>query len=597
MFNIIQYRKNNNESLFKNISDTFNIYGLQNYIPIYTSIFNLTEKNYNKINLNMNEVLHEVIDTDTARVFNTQTNEMITAPIHIKFAAILDPFRYIMGKYVSHKDIIYNLPTHISNNNVLPRVESPMNSSYTDSFFYYLTTKLLEKYDFVHGVKFYGNFVGIQNEFKFKINDDLEYLTSCKFFIKNSNKLFKVDDYSNVLSDTSSVKSSKKKEKLIIDTDILSDELDNVIEFDNYNFHDTNSATQTYIDKVCDMDVELFTNDIPDDNNPICCEKHDSSEEDSCSSEEDSCSSEEDSCSSEEDSGDSEEDSCSSSDESKEEGGGKCDGDDDDNDSSVWEDERESDCDSEDDVFVTLDKFPITFICMEKCQGTLDALIENDYFETDEMWYAMFMQVIMILIVYQKAFSFTHNDLHTNNIMFVETDQKFLTYIYKNNIYNIPTYGKIFKIIDFGRSIYKVNNINICSDCYDVSGDAYGQYNCPPFINSKKPLVFPNPSFDLCRLGTSIFDYLIHTPTKHVNIIRLVEEWCNDDTGKNILYKSNGDERYPDFKLYKMIARTVHNHTPENQLLRHCFTAFIVNIHDPQYKCIDIDTIPSFFIE
>ena len=32
---------------------------------------------------------------------------------------------------------------------------------------------------------------------------------------------------------------------------------------------------------------------------------------------------------------------------------------------------------------------------------------------------------------------------------------------------------------------------------------------------------------------------------------------------KNILYKKNGDERYPDFKLYKMIARTVHNHTPE----------------------------------
>ena len=35
---------------------------------------------------------------------------------------------------------------------------------------------------------------------------------------------------------------------------------------------------------------------------------------------------------------------------------------------------------------------------------------------------------------------------------------------------------------------------------------------------------------------------------------------------KNILYKANGDERYPDFKLYKMIARLVHNHTPEKQL-------------------------------
>ena len=37
-----------------------------------------------------------------------------------------------------------------------------------------------------------------------------------------------------------------------------------------------------------------------------------------------------------------------------------------------------------------------------------------------------------------------------------------------------------------------------------------------------------------------------------------------DDNGKNILYKKNGEERYPNFKLYKMIARIVHNHTPEN---------------------------------
>ena len=36
--------------------------------------------------------------------------------------------------------------------------------------------------------------------------------------------------------------------------------------------------------------------------------------------------------------------------------------------------------------------------------------------------------------------------------------------------------------------------------------------------------------------------------------------------GKNVLYKSNGEERYPNFKLYKMIARTVHEHTPEKQL-------------------------------
>ena len=43
---------------------------------------------------------------------------------------------------------------------------------------------------------------------------------------------------------------------------------------------------------------------------------------------------------------------------------------------------------------------------------------------------------------------------------------------------------------------------------------------------------------------------------------------CLDDNGKNILYKSNGEERYPDFKLYKMISRKCTKHTPEVQLER-----------------------------
>ena len=64
----------------------------------------------------------------------------------------------------------------------------------------------------------------------------------------------------------------------------------------------------------------------------------------------------------------------------------------------------------------------------------------------------------------------------------------------------------------------------------------------------------------------------IHDPVK-----KLIFEWCLDDKGINLLYKNNGDERYPDFKLYKMIARHVHNHTPEAQLERPEFSKFIIN--------------------
>jgi hypothetical protein len=78
----------------------------------------------------------------------------------------------------------------------------------------------------------------------------------------------------------------------------------------------------------------------------------------------------------------------------------------------------------------------------------------------------------MTLLTYQNAFNMTHNDLHTNNIMFSTTTAEFITYKYKDKYYMVPTYGKIFKIIDFGRSIYKYSGIQFCSDSFATGGDA-----------------------------------------------------------------------------------------------------------------------------
>ena len=60
-------------------------------------------------------------------------------------------------------------------------------------------------------------------------------------------------------------------------------------------------------------------------------------------------------------------------------------------------------------------------------------------------------------------------------------------------------------------------------------------------------------------------------------ITRIIVEWCIDDNGINVLYKNNGTDRYPDFKLYKMISRCVHNHTPHAQLERSEFKSFGVS--------------------
>ena len=208
----------------------------------------------------------------------------------------------------------------------------------------------------------------------------------------------------------------------------------------------------------------------------------------------------------------------------------------------------------------------------------------------------------MILITYQKAFDFTHNDLHTNNIMYNTTNKKYLYYCYKKQFYKVPTYGRIFKIIDFGRSIYKCNGKLFCSDSFQDGNDASTQYNTEPYFNNKKPRLEPNYSFDLCRLACSIFDYLVDDLDEIKNlkkcdpVTKLIVEWCLDDKGVNMLYKTNGEDRYPEFKLYKMIARHVHNHTPQAQLERshfksfECFKDDIENLNET----IDIDKMPSY---
>jgi len=271
-----------------------------------------------------------------------------------------------------------------------------------------------------------------------------------------------------------------------------------------------------------------------------------------------------------------------------------------DNDSEIshTDDEEEDDTASfetmEDpiDLILVLKDMPTQVVTLERCHDTLDSLLEKNELRVEEIESAMF-QVIVMLYTYQMLFDFTHNDLHTNNIMYIPTDQEFLMYRIKEKFYKIPTFGKIYKIIDFGRAIYTVNDKVICSDSFSEHGMAYTQYNFEPFYNPQKPRLLPNKSFDLCRLGCSIIDFIIDDiqdldKFKKVPIYDLIISWIYDDSGVNVLYKKNGEDRYPDFKLYKMIARIVHNHTPERQLDHACFEPYVVSTLDTY---VDIDEL------
>ena len=184
--------------------------------------------------------------------------------------------------------------------------------------------------------------------------------------------------------------------------------------------------------------------------------------------------------------------------------------------------------------------------------------------------------------------------------MFEKTDKPWLYYCFKGKYYKIPTFGKIFKIIDFGRAIYKFRDQIICSDSFQSKGDAATQYNFGPCLNEKKPTLEPNFSFDLTRLACSLYDYFVpYSDEEHkvTHLIgKLIIKWCRDDRGKNILYKKNGDERYPDFKLYKMISRTVHNNLPAKEIINPIFNEFIVQKKILRKKRVfNVDTLEKAY--
>ena len=138
------------------------------------------------------------------------------------------------------------------------------------------------------------------------------------------------------------------------------------------------------------------------------------------------------------------------------------------------------------------------------------------------------------------------------------------------------------------------------SDSFHFKGDAASQYNCEPYFDEKKPRLEPNYSFDLCRLACCLYDHFIEDLDEaeeiisNDNMISMINSWLIDDKQRNILYKANGEERYPEFKLYKMIARTIHNAIPSEQLCNSIFKNYIISKKkiNKNVKIINIDKFP-----
>lgn len=533
------------ESSQEDIANKYNpfyVTQIQSFNPLYSDFFLLNESNYNRVGLNHSYFLE---------------GSHIDKSYHVKCSPLLDPIHYLVGKYKTAKNI-HTLPTLTNQSECFAKITDKQNASYVDGFFSYLSSKLKHKNNMLNAVDFYGSYLAVQKVFKATITDDLDYLNQSNYFMANIGKGYTIScgaSGNNKFDDFTGVGSRANKKRLVLEDELDANDLG-----------------------VCCVDPEQSTEEPNKEEKvtqPILCE-YTKSENDGSSS------------SSESDMDDS--DSEQEHQDNKSDASSNCDGESV-SDSGTGVDASESHSGSESDAsdsqsdesleaYAYIENFPTNLIFLEKCDGTLDRLFLDQ--EIDETTGAAYlMQVIMSLIAFQKAFHFTHNDLHTNNIMYINTDVEFLYYKYGDRFYRVPTYGKIFKIIDFGRAIYRFKDKLYCSDSFAPKGDAHSQYNSEPYFNDKNPRVEPNLSFDLCRLGTSIYDFIIQDEDEPRDEFQeTIYRWCLDDAGKNVMYRRNGEERYPGFKLYKMIARNVHAHTPENQLKYPMFSQFLMSAKD-----------------
>ena len=586
----VNYSKRRNHELFNQLKEeTFmEMEYIQNYIPIYDRFFEMNETNCDSVNMQSSLHISKIVEKETPVIYRAElmneNGKKTTKSIFCKIVPLTDPYKFLTGK-TFHNNDIFDLPTYTDAHASAPCILDTNNSAYVDGLFTYFTSTLQEHTNFVHGVPYYGAFIGVKRNMPVNIYDDLEYLHGSTFFNTHKNVDFQVEDYSLFINDIIETGTAKNGRMPPISITSVMDNSDvnidqNVSDIGDIAYDDlfeTLENTETsniislddlvatdleIIETNTDTSTKLITEDMESDMN-IC----DDDSSSSCSSRT-SCTSGSDEDGDETDSGSSDE----------------------------WSDESGSD-DDEPIVLATIPRFPVEVVFMEKMEYTLDTLIASEELSDDE-WISIFMQVIMTLLTYQKVFSFTHNDLHSSNIMFNETNKAFLLYKFGNSYYKVPTFGRIAKIIDFGRSIYTYNDMVMCSDSFKPGADASTQYNTEPYYNSDKPRIDPNFSFDLCRLACSIYDDVEDETESDPNnkIMKIIKEWCMDDAGRNVLYKSNGDERYPSFKLYKMIARHVHRHTPEAQLQRPEFSQFVVKKKDISSKHIghvmDIDNFP-----
>jgi hypothetical protein len=454
---------------------------------------------------------------------------------YCKVTHLLDPVRTVQA-YYAHPEK--------GERRRKEKSENPMNQAYVDALANYLLGQLRERNISPHFCLFYGGFQAVAEKYRYNITDEFESYRKYKdFWVKKHKGLF---DLSLSADDDSDVGDSE----WILKTPASSLRSTPF----SYTTHKSPNSTRSHIS----LDEEII--DISG-NTTVELESIASipGEALSTTSEED----------------------------------------------TLEESDEDSEDESEDgglNVYVDFKDYPVMLIFQEEMEGVLDDLLEDEEEvgaeqgspEWEEKWTAWTFQIIAALCVAQGVLGFTHNDLHTNNIVWTATDQPWLFYKSRDGtVWRIPTYGKLFRLIDFGRAIFHVGDTWFVSDDYEKGGDAEGQYFFGNLLKEGKPEVYPNPSFDLCRYAVSVIDALYpDMPAENLDggilskedsweiretessLWNLLWSWLIDEHGKNVLKDEDGTERFPDFDLYSHISAHIKDAKPQEQIRKELFRKY-----------------------
>ena len=587
------------ENLEKDMYTQLKIKHIQSYFPILSLFFEFYNDSNTSFTLNSKYLVTKLLEPINfkkddsyiknffeADILNQHSNEKIQQKIFTKILPILNVSQAMMNEYnLNHNQYLPNIHNNLTNK----KINNYNNSAYIDSFFSYLGSILTETNKCPTFPLFYGTFNGVANEFMYDISEEYHSIKKTSWYKRNVNTHFKIhnmdiendEKINNIIdieNDCQDINNALEPENENDNNHIYS-VLDNEsIKADNDSINGEKEATQEAEEDTRDAEHDVEHSNISNESDV----EHDV-EHSNISNESDG-----------EHSNISNESDGEHSNISNESNGEH-------SDYSYNSREDREYLNSDDDYhklfnnspkslnydsislnssnlsltnsdiyelnYCCFNEFPVQINCIEMLNCTLDNYIDNTNNDISEKeWKSILFQVCFGLAVAQKQYDFVHNDLHSSNIMFQETDLEYLYYNFKGTLFKIPTFGKISKIIDFGRATFSYKKRLFFSDVFKKDGEAEGQYNYPYLNNLNKCKIKPNKSFDLSRLSTTIIEHF----EEDSDIYKLLKLWCMDKYGNFLM------DLEDDFNLYRIIAKNVKSAVPKNQINKLIFKEFII---------------------